>query len=76
MQRRMAQELHVGFFNLYEAMGGDGSMAKLVDRGEANKDYTHLNVKGGKRLADLYYQSILAGVENHRRRMAAKGGEE
>ena len=76
LQRSMAQQLHVGFFNLFEAMGGEGSMADFVNRGEANKDYTHLNFKGGKRLADLYYQAILAGVENYKRRMAAEEGDD
>ena len=76
LQRAMAQQLHVGFFNLFEAMGGEGSMADFVNRGEANKDYTHLNFKGGKRLAELYYKAILAGVENYKRRMDAEEGDD
>ena len=57
-------------------MGGEGSMADFVNRGEANKDYTHLNFKGGKRLAELYYKAILAGVENYKRRMDAEEGDD
>ena len=76
LQRTMAQQLHVGFFNLFEAMGGEGSMADFVNKGEANKDYTHLNFKGGKRLAELYYKAILAGVENYKRRMDAEEGDD
>ena len=48
----------------------------FVNRGEANKDYTHLNFKGGKRLAELYYKAILAGVENYKRRMDAEEGDD
>jgi len=75
MQRHMAQELHVGFFNLFEAMGGKDSMAEMVKLGEANKDYTHLNFKGGKKLANLYYKAILATVENYKRRCEMEEGE-
>ena len=39
LQQRLASECKVGFYNFYEAMGGEQSMKKLVDRNLANKDY-------------------------------------
>lgn len=60
-QQLMASEHGVSFFNLFEAMGGRESMKTLVDRGMANKDYTHINFKGGKHLARLLFDSLMAG---------------
>lgn len=57
-QQLMAQEHGVVFFNLFQAMGGRESMKSLVDRGMANKDYTHLNFGGGRHLARLFYNSL------------------
>ena len=37
--------------NLYQAMGGAGSMKRLVDKRMANKDYAHLSYGGGAYVA-------------------------
>ena len=60
-QQLMASEHAVSFFNLFTAMGGRESMKTLVDRGMANKDYTHINFKGGKYLARFLFDSMMAG---------------
>ena len=60
-QQFMASEHGVAFFNLFEAMGGRESMMALVDRGLANKDYTHINFAGGKHLARLLFEGMMAG---------------
>lgn len=59
-QAIMAQELGVCFFNLFEAMGGRDSMSQLVALGHANKDYTHINFKGGADLAQLIFDALMA----------------
>lgn len=64
-QRKMAADLQVAYWNLYEAMGGSGSLAKMVDKGEANKDYTHINFKGGKVLAKLLFDVLQNGKTNY-----------
>lgn len=64
-QRKMAADTHVAFWNLYEAMGGNGSLADLVEHHQANLDYTHINFSGGKRLASLLYDVLLNGKENY-----------
>ncbi|MFT4031887.1 MAG: hypothetical protein QM669_05675 [Siphonobacter sp.] len=58
-QRGMARKTGVTFWNLWEAMGGEGSMVKLVDAGLANKDYTHLKYAGGQKIARLLAQALL-----------------
>jgi hypothetical protein len=59
-QQRIAQNSEVNFWNLYMAMGAAGSMIKWVegDTAYANRDYTHVNWKGGKKIATLLYKEI------------------
>ena len=63
-QQLMASEQAVGFFNLFQAMGGRESMASLVDRGMANKDYTHINFRGGRHLARLLFDALMEGYHS------------
>ena len=71
-QQRLAADNGVAFWNLFEAMGGDGSMVKLVEAkpSQANLDYTHINFRGGKRLAGLLYEALIYGKEQYDRRRA------
>lgn len=64
-QRKMASDEHVAFWNIYEAMGGDGSLADMVAKKQANLDYTHINFAGGKRLATLLFDVLMNGKENY-----------
>lgn len=61
-QKRVAQKTGVAFWNLYEAMGGYNSMVKWVqgDTVLANRDYTHPNFRGAKKVADLLYKHLMA----------------
>lgn len=67
-QRKMASDTHTAFWNLYEAMGGDGSIARMKDEKEANLDYTHINFAGGKHLAQIFFDVLMNGKENYDRR--------
>lgn len=67
-QRKMASDEHVAFWNLYEAMGGDGSLAQMVEKKQANRDYTHINFAGGKHIAKILYDVLQNGKENYDRR--------
>ena len=60
-QQLMASDHAVAFFNLFQAMGGRESMKDLVDRGLANKDYTHINFKGGRHLARFLFDALMEG---------------
>lgn len=64
-QQIMASDHAVSFFNLFEAMGGNESMKTLVEQGMANKDYTHINFKGGKHLARLLFDALMAGYHSY-----------
>lgn len=64
-QRKMASDQHVAFWNMYEAMGGEGAIGDLVAKKQANLDYTHINFNGGKRLAKLLFDVFMNGKENY-----------
>ena len=68
-QRKMASDTHIAIWNLYEAMGGDGSLAAMVEKHQANLDYTHINFSGGKKLARLLYDVLMNGKENYDKRI-------
>ena len=69
-QERAAEECGVGFWNTYEAMGGDNSMPKFVERHWAAKDYTHIGYPGGKYIAEQFVKFINAAVENVREQLS------
>ncbi len=66
-QQRLAFDCRVAFWNLYTAMGGEGSIVRMVENHEANLDYTHINFRGGQRLAPLLADAIIWGQELHAR---------
>lgn len=63
-QKRVAIDTGVAFWDLYTAMGGEGSIVDMVKRGEANSDYTHINFGGGNRIARYLYDALMLGYEN------------
>jgi lysophospholipase L1-like esterase len=67
-QRKYAVQSKAGYFNLYEAMGGEGSMAKWAEEVPpmANKDYTHFNYKGAQKVAGLLYDQIQTGYAQYK----------
>lgn len=77
-QQALAAESGVAFWNLYEAMGGEGSMVKLVESSPAmaNYDYTHINFRGGKHLARIFFETLMYGMEQYERRIKIEAGQE
>jgi len=67
-QKRYALKTQSGFINLYTLMGGDGSMTKWVDEepAMANKDYTHFNYRGAKKIAGMLYEQMNKGYEAYK----------
>lgn len=67
-QQRMAADCKVAFWNLYEGMGGEGSIRRMTEMhpAEAGKDYTHINMHGDKRIADHLFKSLIYGYEQYR----------
>lgn len=68
-QRKYAMQSKSGYFNLFEAMGGEGSITKWVEEevpAMAAKDYTHFNYKGAQKVAGLLYQQIQTGYTQYK----------
>lgn len=68
-QKKYAIQSQAGFVNLYTLMGGDGSMVKWVEEtpASANKDYTHFNYRGAKRISSLVYDQIYGGYQQFKK---------
>jgi hypothetical protein len=58
-QRRTARETGVTFWSTFAAMGGRNSMIKYVNSNWASKDYTHLNFRGGREIAQALFDAII-----------------
>lgn len=75
VQRKLAAENQVCFWNMFEAMGGDSTMVKwagMKKNALANKDYTHLTFNGGRKMADILMGTILYEKEKYDRKKAIK----
>ncbi len=61
VQHELAQSHGAAYWNLYAAMGGEGSMAHWVegDTVLAKKDYTHFTTQGASRVGALLYKAIM-----------------
>jgi len=57
-QRQAAVDTGVMFWDTFNAMSGEDSMARLVAKGWAAKDYTHIGFKGGHMLSEKIASSI------------------
>jgi len=73
-QKRYAVQTESGYVNLYTLMGGNGSMVRWVEDvpAYANKDYTHFNFRGSKKISDLIYNQLNNGYEKYK---ALRGGK-
>lgn len=62
-QRKAARQAGIPFWNLFGAMGGEGSMVRYVANNWASKDYTHLSFGGGKQVAEAFLNALLSEKE-------------
>ena len=58
-QYQAAKIAQVPFWSVFNAMGGENSMVRYVDRSWASKDYTHLSFRGGREIASLLFDAII-----------------
>lgn len=77
-QQAIAADCGIAFWNLYEAMGGEGSIVKMVNSkpSEANLDYTHINFRGGRHLAKIFFETLQYGKDCYDRRCEYEGRKE
>lgn len=68
-QMKMAADNHIAFWNLYKAMGGEGSIVKMAEEkpAGARKDYTHITRPGGSQLAKHLFKALQHGYETFRK---------
>lgn len=62
-QREAARRSRCLFWDTREAMGGQDAIVTWVNNGWANKDYIHLNHKGGNQLAQLLFKAIKINLD-------------
>jgi len=67
-QKSYAVKTKSAYIDLYKLMGGDGSMAKWVEQDPplANKDYTHFNFRGSKKIGGMLFQELNRGYEKYK----------
>jgi lysophospholipase L1-like esterase len=58
-QRRAAIDSGAAFWNLFQAMGGTGSIEKWYQLSLAQADRVHLTAIGYRRVADMVYEELL-----------------
>lgn len=67
-QRKAAFRAGCAFWDLYEAMGGEGSMVSWVHNKPplAGKDYTHFTPKGARLVGEMLYNALMKEYENYK----------
>ncbi len=66
-QREAAMLTHSAFLDLFSAMGGEGSMVDWVEKKEwANKDYTHFNHRGSRRIASILADFLTDSTDDYK----------
>lgn len=72
-QLKLAADNKLLFWNLFEAMGGENSMAGFANAKPAlaNKDYTHLNFAGGRKIGLALAGCFFYEIEKYEKRRSA-----
>jgi hypothetical protein len=67
-QRRIAEQTGAAFWNTYLAMGGQNSMGTFVNQTPAlaNKDYTHINYLGGRKIGLAFGEALMDAQNRYR----------
>jgi hypothetical protein len=67
-QKSYAMKTKSAYIDLYKLMGGSGSMAKWVEQDPplANKDYTHFNFRGSKKIGGMLFHELDKGYEKYK----------
>ena len=68
LERKIAANEGVAFFNTFEAMGGNGTMAKwyAAEPRLVGADFIHPMPGGAKIIGNLLYKAILDGYNHHK----------
>jgi hypothetical protein len=69
-QRNVAEKTGSAFWSLYDAMGGYESMVSKWTGGDtvyANKDYTHFNFRGAKRVGNMLFNVLMSEYKMYKK---------
>ena len=58
--KKMAEEEQIAYWSMYDAMGGNGSMAKWVEIGLAGSDYVHFTRSGANKVGRMLHEWLMA----------------
>ena len=74
MQQRVARETHCAFLNMFQAMGGEGTMARWHDGKKhlVGADLTHPNAEGSQTVGTLLYMALMESYNNYQERIAKR----
>jgi len=75
IQRRVALELHCGFFNTFEAMGGAGTMARWYENHPqlVSADFIHPTPAGARIVATAFVRDLTSGLNRCKLRQVPAG---
>lgn len=70
MQRELARQHGLLFYDLFRGMGGPGTMIRFAEQRPAlaNKDYTHLTHEGGKAVGHLFARLFVDTQNQYRQK--------
>lgn len=71
MQRQVALSSNCAFMNMYQAMGGEGTMARWYASKLVGGDLIHTTGKGGAIVGDLIYQALANGYQRYKQQHPA-----
>jgi hypothetical protein len=73
IQRRVAGELGCGFFNTFEVMGGEGTMARWYDSQPplVSADFIHPTPGGARLIAVAFVKELVNGLNRYKLRQLA-----
>jgi hypothetical protein len=74
LQRRVARETGCGFFDTFQAMGGEGTMARwyAAQPRLVSADFMHPYPAGGKMIAIAFTREIISGLNRYQLRQSQK----
>ena len=59
MLKKAAYKAGAGYWDIYQAMGGENSMPTWVEKDLAGPDYTHFTPGGAKFVAEMFYEAFI-----------------
>jgi lysophospholipase L1-like esterase len=68
IQRRVARDLHCGFFNTFEVMGGEGTMARWYEGQPrlVSADLIHPTPAGARLIAVAFARELVSGLIHYK----------